>query len=325
MRQKRVLENKLFAVLFVTLELCSTQLSVRVLASASRNIQVPIFQKEGLMLMKRNFLLRIVVTAAVAILLSLSSSASSDDNQNTARPLSVNQTEGYGDGQLLVFTYFQNFACIHQPFDDLDHNGLVAAVDANEFQRPVCAVGRGPSIDPNGRPTTETLKLYVIAPFFGHDTNPNDVFTPELGQALLSLFGFIPEAFKTHPTVAVQCPEPGPPVTQHAGQPGTCTMHTTLTDLGPVLAKLGKVPPNTSVVVPTLNHSHILDGHSFGPAWWQIISVLVTDTSAWPSADGTTGITSLEALRAAQAAGKAAADQPTNFFLFFDAQREGHN
>jgi hypothetical protein len=29
-------------------------------------------------------------------------------------------------------------------------------------------------------------------------------------------------------------------------------------------------------------------------------------------------------LRAAQAAGQAAADQPTNFFLFFDSHPEGH-
>jgi len=274
------------------------------------------------MLMKRNLLLPIVVTAA-AILLPLSAQSLSD-NQNTARPFAVNQTEGFGDGQLLVFTYFQNFACIHQPFDDLDHNGLVAAVDANEFQRPVCTVGRESNIDPTGREVKETLKLYVIAPFFGHDTDPNVAFTPELGQALLGLFGFIPEAFKTHPTVAVQCPEPGPPVTQHAGHAGTCTMHTTLTDLGPVLAKLGKVPPNTSVVVPTLNHSHILDGKSFEPVWWQIISVLVTDPSAWPSADGRSGITSLDALRAAQAAGKAAPDQPTNFFLFFSSDTQSH-
>jgi hypothetical protein len=53
--------------------------------------------------------------------------------------------------------------------------------------------------------------------------------------------------------------------------------------------------------------------------------VLVTDPAAWPSADGKSGITSLDALRAAQAAGQAAADQPTNFFLFFDAQPEGHH
>jgi hypothetical protein len=273
--------------------------------------------------MKKNSL-RIIACAALVILLGLSSYAVSDDNQQTARPLAVNQTEGFGDGQLLVFTYFQNFACIHQPFDDLDHNGQVAAVDASEFQRPICDVGRASTIDPTGRPIKETLKLYVIAPFFGHDTNVNDAFSPELGQALLGLFGFIPEAFKTHPTVSVQCPEPGPPVTQHAGGPGTCTMHTMLTDLGPVLAKLGKVPPNTSVVVPTLNHSHILGGTSFEPVWWQIISVLVTDPSAWPSADGTSGINSLDALRAAQAAGKAAADQPTNFFLYFSSDKESH-
>ena len=274
--------------------------------------------------MKKNRVLPTILSVASAVLLSVSALASSDD-QGPAKPLAVNQTEAFGDGQLLVFTYFQNFACIHQPFDDLDHNGLVAAVDPNEFQRPVCAVGRAPGIDPTGRPVKETLKLYVIAPFFGNDTNPNDAFTPELGQALLGLFGFIPEAFKTHPAVAVQCPEPGPPVTQHAGQPGTCTMHTTLTDLGPVLAKLGKVPPNTRVMVPTLNHSHIIDGDSFEPAWWQIISVLVTDPSVWPSADGSRGINSLDALRTAQTAGKAAPDQPTNFFLFFDSQREGHN
>jgi hypothetical protein len=58
--------------------------------------------------------------------------------------------------------------------------------------------------------------------------------------------------------------------------------------------------------------------------WWQIVSVLVTDPSAWPSADGKSGIKSLQALRAAQAQGKAAPDQPTNFFLFFDSQPEGH-
>lgn len=267
----------------------------------------------------------LMVSAAMVVLLGLSALADDGVKDNTAKPLAVNQTEGFADGQLLVFTYFQNFDCIHQPFDDLDHNSLVAAVDPNEFQRTICTVGRGPTIDPTGGPIDNVQKLYVIAPFFGNDKDPNDAFTPQLGQALLSLFGFIPEAFKTHPTVAVQCPEPGLPVTQHAGMAGTCTMHTTQTDLGPALAKLGKVPPNTTVIVPTLNHSHIIDGTHFGHVWWQIISVLVTDPSAWPSADGRSGITSLDALRAAQAAGRAAADQPTNFFLFFDAQPEGHH
>jgi hypothetical protein len=266
-----------------------------------------------------------VFACVVVVLMFTFGAYAQSNNENNVRPLAVNQTEGFAQGQLLVFTYFQNFSCIHEPFDDLDHNGQVAAVDANEFQRPICAVGRAPSIDPTGRPTKNTLKLYVISPFFGNDTNPNDAFTPALGQALLGLFGFIPEAFKTHPLVPVQCPEPGLPVTQHTGMPSTCTMHSMQIDLGPVLAKLGKVPPNTSVIVPTLNHSHIIDGKDFGPVWWEVISVLVTDPSAWPNADGTSGITSLDALRAAQASGKAAPDQPTNFFLFFDSQPEGHN
>jgi hypothetical protein len=263
---------------------------------------------------------------AVLLLFVAAGFAASDDNgnTNTNRPLQVNQTEGYGDGQLLVFTYFQNFHCTHQPFDDLDHNGQVAAVDPNEFQKPICVVGHQPTIDPAGQPVKETLKLYVIAPFFGNSHDPNDAFNVPLGNALLSLFGFIPEAFKTHPNVAVQCPEPGPPVTTHTGVPSTCTMHAMNIDLGPVLAAQGKVPPGTSVIVPTLNHSHIIDGKDFGAVWWQIVSVLVTDPSAWPSADGRSGITSLQALRAAQAAGKAAPDKPTNFFLYFNSQPESH-
>ena len=272
----------------------------------------------------KHFSRAVFATAGAVLLLALAGFAEDSNHQNTRLPLQVNQTEGFGEGQLLVFTYFQNFDCIHQPFDDLDHNGQVAAVDPAEFQKPICVVGHKPTIDPSGRPIQNTEKLYVISPFFGNSKDVNDAFNPALGQALLSLFGFIPEAFKTHPNVAVQCPEPGPPTTTHTGMPGTCTMHAMNIDLGPVLAAQGKVPPGTSVVVPTLNHSHIINGKDFGTVWWEIISVLVTDPSAWPSADGRSGITSLDALRAAQAAGRAAPDQPTNFFLFFNSQPESH-
>ncbi len=231
--------------------------------------------------------------------------------------LAVNQTEGFGKDRLLTFTYEQNFSCVHGPFDDLDHNGVVAAADPNEFQTPRCVVGLTPANTPAGVPLQNVQKLWVIAPFF--ETNPAEpAFTPELGTALKQLFGFVPDAFKNHPGVAVQCPEPGPPVTTHTGMPGTCTMHTSKIDLGPALAALGKVPPGTSVIVPTLNHSHIIDEslHT-SPIWWEIISVLVTDPAAWPSADGRTGITSLDKLRQAQANGQARPDNPTNFFLFF--------
>jgi len=242
-----------------------------------------------------------------------------------AQQLKVNQTQGFGKDQLLVFTYGQNFSCIHQPFDDLDNNGNVAAVDPAEFQRPRCVIGRQPTIDPTGQRVKEVLKLYVIAPFF--ETNPGEpAFTPELGAALKSLFGFVPDAFKIHPGVAVQCPEPGPPTTAQTGAPGTCTMHTSQIDLGPVLSQLGVVPKGTAVVTPTINHSHIIDEQLHtGPVWWQVISVLVTDPSQWPTADGKHGITSLDKLRRAQSLGQASADVPTNFFLFFGSDEMRHH
>jgi hypothetical protein len=242
-----------------------------------------------------------------------------------AQQLKVNQTEGFGKDQLLVFTYGQNFSCIHQPFDDLDNNGKVAAVDPAEFQRPRCVIGRQPTIGPTGEPLKEVVKLYVIAPFF--ETNPAEpAFTPELGVALKSLFGFVPDAFKNHPGVAVQCPEPGPPSTAQTGAPGTCTMHTSLIDLGPVLAQLGAVPKGTAVVTPTINHSHIIDEELHTEAiWWQVVSVLVTDPSVWPTADGMHGITSLDKLRRAQSLGQASADVPTNFFLFFGSNDKNHH
>jgi hypothetical protein len=255
------------------------------------------------------------LTAAVFLVLAVSVATGGE------QPVAVNQTEGFGAGQLLVFTYLQNFACIHEPFDDLDHNGQVAAVDPHEFQRPICTVGHQSTIGPTGDSIDKVEKLWVIVPFF--ETNGHEpAFSEDLGEFLKRTFGFIPDAFKRHPGVPVQCPEPGPPETTHKGRPGTCTMHTTQLDLGPALAKGGLVPANTLVIVPTLNHSHIIDDddvHTQGAIWWQIISVLVTDPRAWPTEDGTAGINSLAALREAQAAGQAAPDAPTNFFLFFSS------
>src|SRR5262249_20595455 len=43
--------------------------------------------------------------AAVFLALAVSTTAGGE------QPVAVNQTEGFGAGQLLVFTYLQNFAC----------------------------------------------------------------------------------------------------------------------------------------------------------------------------------------------------------------------
>ena len=101
-------------------------------------------------------------------------------------------------------------------------------------------------------------------------------------------------------------------------------MHTSTIDLGPLLSQLGLVPRGTAIVTPTINHSHIIDQQLHTDAiWWQVVSVLITDPNEWPTADGKKGITSLKKLRQAQALGKASADVPTNFFLFFGSDVKG--
>lgn len=248
--------------------------------------------------------------------------------------LKPNQTQGYGNGELLKFTYTQNFDCIDQPQDDLNYNGIPAESDPGEMQTPICVVGSQPSINPpgqKGNPFETTEPLYVLVPMFStdNDQNPNDAIScqgvvqgticgPTLGNTLISLFGAVPEAFKQKPLVFTQCPDPGSPA-------GTCTMHASRLDLGPVLAALGFIPPPTSnVFLPTPNHSHVVIKQDISvPAiWWQVIPVLVLNQSYWPSQDGSTGITSYKAIQAAETAG-AAVQAPSNFFLFFASMVPG--
>ena len=111
-----------------------------------------------------------------------------------------------------------------------------------------------------------------------------------------------------------QCPEPG-------SGPGTCTMHASRVDLGPVLVQLGYLPPPVSnVFVPTPNHSHVVLASDINvPAiWWQVRPVLVLSPSDWPSEDGKTGLNSVKAIVEAIKAGTAV-EAPSNFFLFFSS------
>ena len=246
-----------------------------------------------------------------------------------------NQTLGYGEGKLLTFTYTENFTCIDQPGSDLNFNGIPAENDPAEMQTPICQVGTQPTINPNGQkgnPAVTSEPIFVLVPMFSvdNDQNPNDAIScnnvvtgttcgATLGSTLISLFGAIPEAFKAKPLVYTQCPEP-------ASAPGTCTMHASRLDLGPVLVALGYLqPPVSNVFVPTPNHSHVLINAdiNFKPIWWQVIPVLVLDQNDWPSADGKSGLTSLASIKAALAAGTAV-EAPSNFFLFFSSQVGSH-
>lgn len=261
----------------------------------------------------------------LALVASLALTASAQTKPNT--------TLGFGDGQVLHFVYTQNFDCVDQPGSDLNFNGIIAANDPAEMQIPICQVGSQPTINPpgqRGNPAYTTEPIYVLVPMFSadNDQNPNDAIScanvvpgticgPALGSTLISLFGALPEAFKATPSVYTQCPEPG-------SAPGTCTMHASRLDLGPVLVGLGLVPgPVSNIFVPTPNHSHVLINADINlpPIWWQVVPVLVLHASDWPDKQGSSGITSSKAIRAAIKAGDAL-EAPSNFFLFFSSHTD---
>lgn len=228
--------------------------------------------------------------------------------------LGNNQTVGFGGGRRLLFTYQQQFDCVVQSGDDRDYSGKPADLDPGQFASPECQADYPSTIDPTGRSVKQTDPLYVMLPFF--ETNKKTpAFSKALGKALKKLFGFVPDAFKPNPGVAVQCPAP-------KDKPGTCTMHPLETDLGPLLTALGLLPKDTNLYVPLPNHDHLLSNKTIDQSqeWWQVIVVLVEDPKAWPNAAGTTGITSVAKLRAAQVKKQASGDIPTNFFLFFSSK-----
>lgn len=266
---------------------------------------------------------RVLVGIAVACMVLLAGTASAQ--------LQNNQTEGFGNNRLVTFTYLQNFDCVDQPLMDLDFNHMPAESDPNEMQTPICQAVTEPTQDPAGGDIKHTAHLYVFVPMFSvdNDQNPADAMPcpsggrpgelcgSALGSALISFFGFVPEAWKTHPLVATQCPDPHPGVA-----PGTCTMHASSVDLSITLNALGKTgPPAGNVFVPTPNHDHVIDNSrvNANPIWWEVRPVLIMDQSDWPAADGSSGITSSKAMDDAEAAGRAI-EVGSNFFLFFSSR-----
>jgi hypothetical protein len=244
------------------------------------------------------------------------------DFGDTARPdevnpmstkLKANQTLGFGADRLLLFDYQQQFDCVVGPFTDLNSIGKPADQAPQQFASPECAIGFGSKLSPSGKPIGQTDPLYILVPFFETDKK-SPAFTPALGKALKKLFGFVPDAFKPDPGVAVQCPTP-------KDKPTTCTMHPLQTNLGPLVVSLGLLPKGSNLYVPLVNHDHLLADSDISQAreWWKIIVVLVEDPKAWPNAAGTTGITSIAKLKAAQAKKQASADVTSNFYLYFSS------
>jgi hypothetical protein len=251
--------------------------------------------------------------------------------------LAPNQTNGFGNGKLVTFTYLQSFDCVDQPKLDLDFNGIKARSDPNEMQTPICQPITEPTQDPAGGDIKHTAHLYVLLPMFSVDNDrkpadampcpnggrPGELCGSALGHALISAFGFVPEAWKAkvNPAITTQCPDPSHDV------PGTCTMHASSVDLSKTLVALGKVsgPPTAPVFVPTPNHSHVIDNSLVNSRaiWWEVRPVLILNQSDWPAADGHSGINSVEDMDEAEAAGRAI-EVGSNFFLFFSSHVSKH-
>jgi hypothetical protein len=145
-----------------------------------------------------------------------------------------------------------------------------------------------------------------------------------LGSELITLFGNIPEAWKTmvNPAITTQCPDPNGPGA------GTCTTHASTLDLAPALAALGKIPSpaSSNIFLPTPNHSHIIDNNKINtknPIWWEVRPVLIFQQSDWPAADASSGITSVKAMDEAEEDPSRAIEVPSNFFLFFSSKKGG--
>ncbi len=70
--------------------------------------------------------------------------------------------------------------------------------------------------------------------------------------------------------------------------------------------------------VPLPGHDHLVGtvaGHR--DVWWNVVVVLVLNSTVWPSLDGSSGITSVNGLLVAQELGAASEGLPTNIYLNF--------
>lgn len=291
----------------------------------------------------RTRFLAAMVGAVGVVAATATAGIAQDTGNNNVRPLEVNQTEGFFDGQIQVFTYAQNFFCTIEAFDDLDGidrngDGVPAAGDPDEMILPECVAGETeggaePTIDPTGLPVEKAREFFAIVPVFDAD-----------GDA-------IPEFIDPTPGVDLQCPEPGPPFTEEKQPTGSCTTHPSFVTADPILAEglsavtgfdipevptslggfPGELPVDEPFVIPTAapnllplpSHSHIVDTENDPTVWWQVFVNLVEDPAVWPTFEGDCAagrencLTSIEALRASQEAGGTGRDIPTNIWLFF--------
>jgi hypothetical protein len=233
------------------------------------------------------------------------------------RPLH-NMVEGYAEGSVVAIEYLQTYYCPTTPSSDLDP-----------------PFGRG-----DGHPQAEDPTEYQVPPCFFGDTGTGSILPAHLQAGAFpgvkAFFGLAPwfggssASSKGPPTalglangpasdVDTQCAEPGPPITEHRGQAGTCLMHPSTLRFAKVFEDPGRQPPDP-VAMP--QHSHLLPEAAAAPGWWNIVGVEIYDRAIWPDHDGDCPagpprcVTSVPALRAAQESGQASAGVPSNLYWY---------
>jgi hypothetical protein len=239
------------------------------------------------------------------------------------RPLH-NMLEGYAEGTVVALEYLQTYYCPTTPSSDLEPpfghgDGHPQSEDPSEYQVPPCFAGDTGtgSILPDQLHTGAfpgVKPMFAIVPWFG-------VPSPGSGGPPLALG----TANSPASDVDTHCSEPGPPITKHRGQPGTCLMHPSTVRLAKIFDDPSRQPPDPA---PLPAHSHVLPETSAPPAWWVTRVVEVYDRSVWPDRDGNCPaapprcVTSIAALRAAQKTGQASIDVPSNLYFYLSVHPE---
>jgi len=240
-----------------------------------------------------------------------------------SRPLH-NMVEGYAEGRVVAIQYLTTFYCPTMPSSDIDPpfghgNGHPESEDPGEYQVPPCFfgdTGTGSVLPPDLHygAFAGVKTFYGLAPWF---PGPAGASGPPAAAA---------SANTPASDVDTQCAEPGPPITEHRGQRGTCLMHPTSLRFAKVFDDPIRQPPDPIVGMP--QHSHLLTEASSPPAWWNIRGVEIYDRSIWPDRDGNCPagpsrcVTSVTALRAAQKTGQASADFPSNIYWYMAVHPE---
>lgn len=228
------------------------------------------------------------------------------------RPLPPHMVEAFGEGQVVALSYLTTYYCPTTPASDLD---------------PPFGLG-------DGHPQSEDASEYQVPPCFLGDTGTGSILPPGLAGSVFPeartfwgigpVFGASPYFSNNQATdVDTHCSEPGPPVTQRKGDPGTCLMHPSTLRIALIKDDPMRQLPDP---LPLPQHDHIVPETSFPPSWWNIKGVLILDRSIWPDRDGDCPagppacVTSVAALRAAQANGLASRDFDSNIYFFMSGQ-----